>query len=156
MRLNTKRTKKRLCLSRGFTVIESLVGILILGTLFTSLYAGITYGFSMISLSRENLRATQILLEKMETLRLYNWDQINSNGFMPTNFTAAYDPTGSGNSVNLMYTGSITIAGSGVSESYSNEMRKVQISVDWSSSGVLRTRSMETFVAENGLQKYIY
>jgi len=141
----------------GFTLAEAMVATLIVALLFTSLYSGISYGFTMINLARENLRATQILQEKMETLRLYNWDQINTAGFIPTNFLAPYWDTNSGiTSPGFYYTGSVSIANAPITESYSNDLRMVKVEVRWVSSSVPRVREMETFVSKNGLQNYVY
>src|SRR3954471_23888918 len=81
----------------GFTLVEAVMGLAVAAFVLVSLYAGITYGMSVTEVTRENLRATQIILEKFETIRLYTWDQLNgSNNFViPTTFTNSYavDPT---------------------------------------------------------------
>ena len=106
----------------------------------------------------ENLRATQILQEKMETIRLYTWEQINTPGFVPTNFLDSFyvAATNQANQQGITYTGRVAIAAAPVTESYSNDLRLVTIEVDWESAGVVRTREMNTFVTRHGLQKYIY
>src|SRR5687768_17046404 len=76
----------------GASLIEVLVVVALVGTLFVSLYAGIASGFGVVNVARENLRANQIILERLETIRLYNWDQINEPGFIATNFTAYFFP----------------------------------------------------------------
>jgi hypothetical protein len=66
-------------------------------------------------LARENIRATQILEEKMEVVRLFNWDQVvNLPGYIPTNFIAPFyannptnPPAGSFN-----YTGAVLVTSS--------------------------------------------
>ena len=58
---------------QGFTMMEALVAMLISGIMFTALYAGLSGGFRIIKMSRENTRATQIMLEHMEICRLYKW-----------------------------------------------------------------------------------
>ena len=58
----------------AFTLIEIAITTAILGVVVAGFYAGIGSGFAMVGLSRENMRANQILLEKMETLRLYSWE----------------------------------------------------------------------------------
>ena len=63
--------------------MEVLVAVAIIGTVFVSLYLGMTQGFAIVQVARENLRATQILQEKTEIIRLYTWDQINTAGFIP-------------------------------------------------------------------------
>ena len=54
----------------AFSLVEVMIGMAIVGVTFVSLYGGMTYGFSSVRMSLENLRATQILVEKMETIRL--------------------------------------------------------------------------------------
>src|SRR5512136_1579143 len=80
----------------GFSLVEVTIGMGIVGTLVGALLSGFTSGLFTMQMARENLRATQIMLERMETIRLYSWSQINSNGFITPTFTAYYDP----NSVN--------------------------------------------------------
>lgn len=141
----------------GFSLPEAMVATLIVGLLFTSLYSGISYGFTMINLARENLRATQILQEKMETLRLYSWDQINTAGFIPPEFLAAYWDTNSGiTNVGFYYTGAVMIVNAPLTETYASDLKEVTVNLEWVSSGVLRKREMKTFVSKNGLQNYVY
>lgn len=138
-------------------MIEVLVAVVVLAIVFVSLYSGISAGFAVVQLARENLRATQILQEKMETIRLYTWDQINTPGFIPTNFVEKFYSVGTnaGNG-GIAYTGRVTIANAPITESYSNELKTVNIQVRWVSANVVRTREMQTFVTRNGLQNYIY
>ena len=144
-------------LRAAYSIIELLVAIAILGIMFVSLYSGFSAGFAIIQLARENLRATQVLQEKMETIRLYTWEQINTPGFIPTNFLDSFYAAASNtSSQGITYTGRVTIAQAPISESYSNDLRLVTIEVDWLSAGVVRTRQMNTFVTRHGLQKYIY
>src|SRR5262245_41159562 len=73
----------------GYTFAETLVAIWLLTSVLVSLYGAFSFGFSTIKLSQEDLRASQILLQKLETLRIYDWSKI-TNGYFPTNFTAYY------------------------------------------------------------------
>ena len=143
--------------STGFSLIEVLVAMAIVGILFVSLYAGFLSGFQVIHLSRENLRATQILLEKMETIRLYTWDQVNSNGFIPKTFTAYYYP-GETNASGLRYSGSVTITNMPPDSqiTYGANMRQVTVAITWTNSNIRRVREMTTFISRYGLQNYIY
>jgi prepilin-type N-terminal cleavage/methylation domain-containing protein len=54
----------------AFTLIEVLVATLLIGIAFVSLYAGVSSALVQVQLAREDLRATQVLLEKSELLRL--------------------------------------------------------------------------------------
>src|SRR6266487_2964180 len=75
---------------KAFTLIEVMMAISMVSFLFASLYLGFGQGFAIIQTARENLRATQILQERMETIRLYTWDQLNTAGFIPDTFQTPY------------------------------------------------------------------
>ena len=137
-------------------MIEVLVAVVVLAIMFVSLYSGFSAGFAVIQLARENLRATQILQEKMETVRLYTWEQINTPGFVPTNFVDTFYSSGTNMVGSMSYTGRVTIVQPVITEAYSNELRRVRIQLQWVSAGVLRNREMQTLVTRNGLQNYIY
>src|SRR5438046_4179464 len=98
----------------GFSLIEVVVGMGIIGTVVGAMLSGVATGTFTMRMARENLRATQIMLEKVETIRLYSWDQINQSGFIPTSFNATYDPQGTPN-VGLTYTGTLSIASAPIS-----------------------------------------
>ena len=154
MRIQLSVRWKKSC-GRAFSFIEVLMAAGVVGTVFISLYAGISGGFSMISNAREDLRATQIMMEKLETLRLYNWNQVNSNGFIPTNFTASFYPVGQTNQ-GVTYSGTLTITNFPTAESYATNMRLVLLTVTWTSGQTTHRRQMQTSLARYGLQNYIY
>jgi len=139
----------------AFSLTEVTVGLGIIGTCIAALFSGFTTGFFTIKMSRENLRATQILLQKAEAIRLQSWDQITSPTNIPTAFVDRYDPN-STSSPGTIYTGSILITNCPISSSYSNNMRMVVISVNWQTGSINRSRNYTTYVARNGLQVYIY
>jgi hypothetical protein len=141
----------------AFSTIEVLVAVLIAGIVFVTLYSGITSGFAFVQLMRENLRGIQIMEEKMETIRLYRWDQINEAGYIPTNFVDSFYPLTSTQSTSgLSYTGTVTIAAAPLTESYQDSLKQVTVNVSWKSGNTLRQRSMTTLVSQYGLQNYIY
>jgi len=157
------RNESRHALLRGcraaFTLIEVMMGVGVLGVMMVSLYGGLYFGFAQVKISREEERATQIVQEKMEVLRLLNWNQVaNLPGYVPANFTASYavgNPTNAPASA-LIYSGTVLITNAPISETYSNDLRLVQIQLTWQSSGVNHSRRMSTFVAHYGLQNYVY
>ena len=55
---------------KAYTLVELLVVVALLSILFVATYGGITFGFATTQDSRENLRATQIIIERMEGLAL--------------------------------------------------------------------------------------
>src|SRR3954468_16463899 len=54
----------------AFTLIETVVATMLAGIMLPTLYAGLASGFSIVQAARENLRATQILVQRMEAVRL--------------------------------------------------------------------------------------
>jgi prepilin-type N-terminal cleavage/methylation domain-containing protein len=158
----------------AFTLVEVIVCTAVIAILFVSLYGGIASGFALVNLARENLRANQVILEKMETVRLYNWDQVNSNGYIPLTFTAPFFPSvitnmvgtntdGSSKSVTvtnqgggLVYYGTLTITNAPVSDAYKTNMKMVTVSLVWTNGRAVRNRQMQTFISQYGMQNYIY
>ena len=127
--------------------------------MMTSLYGAFATGFSLIKVTRENLRATQIMLERMETIRLYRWDQVIDPSYIPQTFTNYYYPDGlSKGSGGVMYTGTVRIASvpAALGSSYTNNMRQVSVNIGWISGKQVRRRDMSTFVSQYGLQNYVY
>src|SRR5439155_25486253 len=110
---------------KAFTLIEVMMAISIVSFLFASLYLGFGQGFGIIQIARENLRATQILQERMETIRLYTWDQLNTAGFVPPTFTAAFYPVGTNANQGLIYQGTVVLTNATVTESYSSDLKMV-------------------------------
>src|ERR1051326_604229 len=64
---------------RAFTLPEVMLSIAIMSILVVGLYVGLSQGFAVVQVTRENLRGPQILQEETEVIRLYSWDQVLSN-----------------------------------------------------------------------------
>ena len=116
-------------------------------------YSVSSTGFSTIRVNQESVRADQILVEKLETFRLYPWSSITNSGFISANFTNNFY-AGNG----ATYIGSVQITNAVTSPPlnnlYSNSIRQVTVTLNWTSAGVPRTRTMSTLVAQNGVQTY--
>jgi len=149
----------------AYTLVEVVVAVALTGILFTAAFAGLNQGFNLVRLNREKSRAGQILLEKTELIRLYNWDQINNgwgtntlvstNASVPASFTAPYYSTT--NNVGFTYTGTVMVANAPITETYAGDLRRITISLTWTSANnVSVTQSMTTMVSQYGLQRYIY
>ena len=91
--MNTKRCPFVHKSHAGFTLTEIMVACLILGVSFFALFSGMTYCLGSLRFARENLRATEIMVDKMEAIRLYNWDRLNDPGYVPKTFTVPYEET---------------------------------------------------------------
>ena len=140
---------------RGFTLLEVVVAIAILGVLVLAVYGAITSGMTSLRMARENLRATQILVEKTEVLRLYNWDQLNTN-FLPAKFVVNYDVNSTSTNSGVLYYGTITLGRPNIGTSYTNDLRLVTVRVDWKTGSVERSRELSTYVCRTGIQNYVY
>ncbi len=143
----------------------------VVAMMFVSLYAGITQGLAVIATARENMRATQIMIEKIELLRLYSWAQVQEPGFIPGAFAERLMPSTTTNSttsadsvaglsvpagVGTVFVGTIRLSTPTFNTGYSNNMRLATLTVSWTNGNVRRIRSMQTLVAEMGIHDYVY
>jgi prepilin-type N-terminal cleavage/methylation domain-containing protein len=143
----------------GFTLIENVVSLTIVAIMLTSLYGGFASGFSTVRTSRESQRATQIMLTKLEGIRLCNFSQLSNSLYNPATFTESFDPkdqaAGNGGTV---YSGTFKASVPDVGvlpESYRTNMALVTVSVSWTSGKMQHTRSMQTYAARDGIEAYI-
>jgi hypothetical protein len=126
------------------------------GIMATALFGGMSMTLAQGRIAREELRATQIMVERMEGIRLFTWDQLNySNNLCPASFTNAFDPNGSSG---LTYYGTMLITNVFLnpSPSYSNSLRSITVSLDWTNFGQAHHRSMTTYQARYGMQNYVF
>jgi type II secretory pathway pseudopilin PulG len=140
------------------TLVDVIMSIALLGVMAGGILGSFRYGFFTLQLLRENQRATQILLEKVETLRLYSWDQVNTPGFIPSNLpTEYYDPQAPVGSQGAAYHGTLTAPASvPFSTSYSTNMRQLTLTLNWTTRNISHTRSLTTYIAKDGVQNYVY
>jgi prepilin-type N-terminal cleavage/methylation domain-containing protein len=161
MRVNTSTLRVPVSGSRGATLVEILVAVAVLGIMMVIFFAGITGGYAIINTFRQDLRATQILTQKTEAVRLCTWGQLNS---LPQSFTDYYYSLGTTNSsANTIYAGTISVgAATNIpnSASYYDKVKLVTVGVVWTNNfgghQVVHTRQMQTVAAYYGLVNYIY
>ena len=82
----------------GFALMEVIVAVLVLTTIGVAFYVGLSSCFSVLKASREDIRATQIMMQKLEAVRLCTWSELTN-----FSFKEPYDPTGTNNSVGTFY-----------------------------------------------------
>jgi type II secretory pathway pseudopilin PulG len=155
MKIKELISSRKRRLAAAFSIVEATVGMGILATVGGAMMTGITTGFFTMKMARENLRATQIMLEKVETIRLYNWDEINTANYIPANFTNSYDPhnlTAGG----TVYLGTMSILNVPFTNSYSTNLKQIVVTLNWTTGSLARSRRLETLVARDGLQTYVY
>jgi Tfp pilus assembly protein PilV len=158
MRINIRAKRPGRRRPTGFTLVEVLVAVMGVGIMMVTVYVALTQGFAIIQVARENLRATQILQEKMETMRVYNWDQITDGSFIPSTFSEPFYAVSASDSGGFNYTGQILVANAAPlgTASYADSVRWVIVQVEWTSGQVVRRREMRTLVSEFGLHQYVY
>jgi uncharacterized protein (TIGR02598 family) len=140
----------------GFSLVEVVIAMAVVGVCAVALLSGISSGMLTMQMARENMRATQIMVQRTETLRLYSWDQLITTNFIQTTFTESYDPNATNGGQGVMYNGTVTLSAVPMTTAYSDEMKQVTISLNWTTGRINRSRTLTTFVARNGLQNYIY
>ena len=149
----------------AFSIMEVTVGLGIVGTATAALFSAFGAGFLTIRMARENLRATQIMLEKVETIRLYSWTQVTNAGFIPTTFTNKYDPVSQTGAGGLLYYGNMIITNvnpaqmggmGGVAPRYTNDMRMVIVRLNWKTGNINRNREFRSYISRCGLQDYVF
>ena len=118
-----------------------MVATLILTLVFVGLYGAFSFGFATVRIAQEDLGADRVMVQKLETLRMYDWSKITS-GYILTNSTVSF------------YDVDMAINPAPLSESYSNSLRQVSVSASWISGGVPRRRSMTTLVSQNGIETF--
>ena len=142
------------------TLAEVLVGVGLLGLFFASLFSGMSRCTGLTQIAREDLRATQILLERIEGIRLFNWNQlVYSNNLCPATFTSSYCPIANDSgSTGFTYYGTMVITNISdeLASSYSNQIRAIIVTLNWTNAGVSHTRKMTTYQAKYGAQNYAF
>src|SRR5215471_16247669 len=93
----------------AYTLAEVLISMFVVALMLTSLYAGFSSGFALVKLARENLRATQILVQKTEAVRIFSWSKVIDSAYLPPTFIDYYNPSGTNNNTyGALYQGSVS------------------------------------------------
>jgi hypothetical protein len=143
----------------AFTIAEVVVAVFVLTIIGVGFYGGLSYGFGVLQTTREDLRATQVMMQKLESVRLCTWSQLTN-----CSFAENYNPLGSTNSTSgTVYTGKLVVEPATNlvnSPTYQNNMALVTVSLSWTNytRGVPlpHKRQMQSEVARYGLQNYIW
>jgi len=156
-----KQSRRRI--EEAYSLPEVVIASVIVGTMLVALYAGFTAGFTVVKAARENLRATQILVQRAEVIRLYKWSQLlDTNLYLKPSFVEYYDPLGVSNgAIGVQYVGTVRTNGiAGLPAAYANNMRAVTITLFWTNrigkTNVTFSRSLQTYVARYGVQNYVF
>ena len=169
---NTKTGSIRPTRLLGFSLIEVVIAMSVIGITFIALYGALTSCLLVVQASREDLRATQIMVELMDTLRLYNWTQVTDPAFSPKTYNLYYDSAGTTNGTGggTLYECVMTVTDGPGALDYSDDMKTVSLEINWvthgrlpnpkanlnAARGQLHTRTFTSFVTRHGLQSYVY
>lgn len=143
----------------AFTMADVAVSVFVLGTIGGGFCLALSSGFLVLQTTREDLRATQILMQKIEAIRLCTWSELTNFSFQES-----YDPLSGGtNQSGAVYFGSVSI-GPATSipntASYAPNMCQATVNLNWTNynhtTAIPHSRSMQTQVARYGLQNYIW
>jgi len=153
MRFQVHKTSNR---NKAFTIGEVVVSLVIISIGAAALIGCISYGFFVTQLTRENQRATQIMLERAEAIRLCSWDQVRSSGFIPPTFTDYYDGTATNDARGAVYQGTVEIIPFPFAASYAADLRQLKLTVQWQTGRISHSRTNITNIAKDGIQNYVY
>lgn len=152
-------------LEMGHTSGEGLVAAAFLGVVVALLYGAFSLGFPVIQSTRESLRASRIVMQRAEALRLFTGSQVRDpNNCLKPLFVEPYDPRGvTSNSGRGQYAGYASAAGSATGDlptACHTHMRPVTVTLYWTNyigaKPVVHSRQMQTALARNGMPKYIW
>lgn len=138
---------------------ETIVAVAVFAIMFASFFGGLSLSLSAVQSARETVRATQIMSEQMDTIRLKTWDDVlklNNTSFYP-----AFNPISSNvvnaGSAGLTYTAQVFVANAPITsgESYATNVKQVTIQLTWKSRKLLHKTEMTTFFSRYGMQNYI-
>jgi ribose/xylose/arabinose/galactoside ABC-type transport system permease subunit len=146
-------------LASAYSLVEVVIAVAVISIAFVSLYIGLSFGFAVTTFDRQDLRATQIMLERMEGIRLFTFDQVSNTNLNPLSFTNYFYPKATGSQAQgIPYYGTVTVSSLALNPSatYSTNIKRVTVTIQWTSGDTPSTRSMSTLVARHGAQNYIY
>ena len=132
---------------RGFTLIEVMIAMTVLGLSLASSMIAITLGFRILEDARMGTLASQVLQSEMETLRLKNWAEIDA---LAESSPFTVDTTLASAAFNR-FTCTRTV------QPAFTEMKLVTLTVDWTStSGQPKRCRYYTLISKGGLNDYFY
>src|SRR4026208_1801298 len=145
---------------KAFFLLEAVIGMALLGLVFMAMYTGLVTTTFSVQLSRENLRATQLMTEKLDTIRLYGWKKIVEDPYyVHWTDVPVYpdDPSKLGNDATpRVFKGEILVENAPITEVYASDLRMITVRVMWATGKLNRTRTMSTLVSKYGLYRYVY
>jgi Tfp pilus assembly protein PilV len=143
----------------GFTLVETVVATFAGATMMAALYVCFVGGFAIVKATREDLRATQISLERMEAIRLAPYANLKDPTKFPATTTVYFDEKGKAvGKGGVPYT--VTFKAEALpapkpQSTYFVNMMQITVGVSWKSGNVQRSRTFQTYAARSGIQSYV-
>ena len=131
---------------RGYSLVEVIVAVMVLGLVVGSSIMSLRMGFSLVETSRYNTLSSQILQSEMENLRLQNWQQISSLTTGPFEMESTFKDTTARNFTTTREVLDVN-----------PDLRRIALQVEWvAHNGSTATRRYVTYFSRNGLNDYYY
>ena len=151
MNPQSPQTRHRRQKKNGMTLIEVMMGALVLILVFISTFTVIQRGFEMIDVSRNTGLAGQILQSEIEDIRLKNWANLPADGTTDITLPAAFNAVAS----RFAATRTVESVNESVDALGEITMKKVTVQVTWTAyTGRTHTRRYETYYTKGGLNDY--
>ena len=125
----------------GFTIVEALTALIILGLCTVALFTSLHFGFHLVNDIRENIIASSIMQEEMEELRKSLFVSLPSYG----------QSTFTNDSLSLLYNSSGTVT---VDQYVDSDILRVALTVAWSprlKPEKVNIKRMVTLITKNGI-----
>jgi len=139
----------------GFSLTETVIAVALAAIMVGALYACCGFGFRTIEVTREDLKATQVMLSRLEAIRLCAFSQVTNPTNNPPTFTEYFD---SKNQKGAVYKGTFaaTVPAVGaIPAGYRTNMLLVSVGLSWTSGNIARYRTYQTYVARDGIEGYV-
>lgn len=159
MKINILQTQSKTharTVSSGFTLVETMFAMVLAAIWLSAHFLAFASGYALMTVTREDLRATQIMLQRMESVRLAGFTQLSDTNKYPTSVTQYYDESGSTNrGVAYTVTHQLATGLTALPPTYRSNVTEVTVGISWQSGTTTRRRDMKTYVARYGIQSYV-
>ena len=160
--LQTQTNTRARKASFGFTLVETMVATMVAAIMLSAHFLAFASGFAMVTVTREDLRASQIMLQRMEAIRLSGFSQLTDTTKFPTNATEYYDEKhktngngGAAYTVSYSTKPGYQLVDTTMPTTYRTNLMEVTVGVSWKSGTTTRSRSMRTYVSRYGVESYV-
>ncbi len=134
-----KRIQNQKNSQEGFSLIEVLIAIFILGIVSITLISVFIYGFNVVYRTRQVTLATQIAQEEVELVRNMNYDDILLLGSTFSHDSLAEFVSGAG----ALF----------IEDGPGDDIKKLTVSVTWDYQGTNMRKDVVTFITRDGVNK---